>query len=360
MQLLRRPMARLGLLVVAGCVAVPLMATTPAQAVGPTLSATPNDGLANGDQITVTGSGFTPSESLALLECTAPAPSAADGAADCNESGVVTTAADSSGSLVGVSFTVASGAVGSGGAFCPSKVAGGGCYLVAADLSSLSAVADTTITFAPVMSVTPSTGVKPGQSLTVNGYGFPASQTAFVVECASPPSGSTCDAASFVPMPTDANGSMSGQITAVTGTWGGESCSLGGLCLISATTAPSGGVPDSSASTSFTFAKPVSVSKTRPGIFATGAASHGKVKIAGEIEVKLTGMAGLNVTISERANSSARWRRVRTITSGRNGDFTLGGLTHYEHREQYRLSHARQKVGNTIVESATSSTITVR
>ncbi len=88
---------------------------------------------------------------------------------------------------------------------------------------------------APSASVSPSSGVKSGQSITVTGTGFPAGAV-FLVECAkNTPDGSGCDKANIGPATADASGAFSGKFTVKTG--GANQCPASGTCYILATTA---------------------------------------------------------------------------------------------------------------------------
>jgi hypothetical protein len=212
-----------------------------------------------------------------------------------------------------------------------------------------------------VISVTPNTNVTNGEKLTVSGYGFAPAMTAYVTECANPPGATTCDGASNVQVQTDANGLLNGaQVTAVTGTWGSKSCAAGGICLITATTDITGEAPDASAAAAFTFAKAQPTTKAKTSVFISGSVSHHKVKVSGAIESKNAGVSGLAVTLYDRAKGTKKWHKVKSAKSGKNGVFHFTGLTHHTHKEQYKASHASQKVGTTIFQASTSKIVTVQ
>lgn len=69
---------------------------------------------------------------------------------------------------------------------------------------------------APGVTVTPSTGLTDGQSVTVAASGFGASQTVYATECAGDPAAGTlvCDVAGITPFTTDATGAGSTTATA--------------------------------------------------------------------------------------------------------------------------------------------------
>src|SRR4051812_16907042 len=210
MQFLTKRAARVVTFAAAVAVGVVPLATSTAASAAGTETVTPpaTDNLTGGQHITVNGAGFAANAQVALIECSSPTPSPSAPNADCDTSHVVITPAAADGSFSAVPFTLSSGAVGTSGHFCPSKVAGGKCYLIASntDPANPTDAAEAVLTFAPIISVTPNTGVASGDQLTVAGYGFPASKTAYVTECANPPGQTTCNGASNVQPTTDANG----------------------------------------------------------------------------------------------------------------------------------------------------------
>src|SRR4051794_15965178 len=200
MQFLTKRAARVATLAAAVAVGVvPLATSTAANAAGTeTVTPSATDNLTGGQVITVDGANYAPNAQIALIECSSPTPDQANPGADCDTSKVVLTTTAADGSFSHVAFTLTSGAVGSSGNFCPSKVAGGKCYLIAANPNAPTDAAEAALTFAPIISVTPNSGVASGQKLIVAGYGFPASTTAYVTECANPPGASSCNGASNV------------------------------------------------------------------------------------------------------------------------------------------------------------------
>jgi hypothetical protein len=232
--------------------------------------------------------------------------------------------------------------------------------LIAANVASPTEAAESALTFAPVISVTPSTGLKNGQKVSVSGFGFPAASKAYVVECANPPGQTTCDAASVQQPTTDANGTFSGvEVTVATGTFGGKSCMAGSTCLITATTDLTGMLPDQSTAAPITFAATQKVVSVATSIFPSASIAKGHVKIAGAIESKGAGVAGLNLTVFDRAVGTAKWHKVKSAKSGAHGVFSVGGLKHFGHKEQYKLTHAAQKVGTTNYKASSSKVLTV-
>ena len=84
--------------------------TTSASAAGsPTIKVAPAKALKNGQKIQISGSGFTPKDSVYIVECLANA----KGQADCNTAGAVPATIDAKGKLHATAFAVATGTIGS-------------------------------------------------------------------------------------------------------------------------------------------------------------------------------------------------------------------------------------------------------
>jgi len=365
MQFLSSKAARLATVAVVVTIgAVPLAASTGASAAGaPTVTPSATDNLTGGQKITVGGTGFAANAPIALIECSSPTPSQSNPGGDCDLSTYVSTTAAADGSFTGVAFTLASGAVGTNGNFCPSKVAGGKCYLIAANTNDPTNAAEAALTFAPIISVTPSTNVKSGQQLTVAGYGFPASKTAYVTECANPPGASTCNGASNVQPTTDSNGTFSNvSVTVTTGPWGNSSawCKAGDTCLMTATTDLTGQQPDQSTAAPFTFAAAQTVTTVNTTIYPTASVKNGAVKVSGAIASKSAGVSGLNLSLYQRAKGTTQWHLVASKKSGVSGTFAFKNLKHFKHAEQYQVKHPTQQVGNTRYPRTTSKIVTVK
>ena len=81
----------------------------PANAAGPVIKVTPAKALKNGDKVTVSGTGFTPNDSVYVIQCL----TTAKGQADCAMSTLVPVVIDAKGKLAKTTFTVATGTVGS-------------------------------------------------------------------------------------------------------------------------------------------------------------------------------------------------------------------------------------------------------
>jgi len=105
-------------LATAGCLVVGV--ATPASAKGPTLSATPNKKLVDGQAVTVSAAGFSPNTEMAVVECATTTVSPAT----CDLSTVIFVTTDDTGAYSDVPFNVARTL--SDGTDC---VDNGGCYI---------------------------------------------------------------------------------------------------------------------------------------------------------------------------------------------------------------------------------------
>jgi len=67
---------------------------------------------------------------------------------------------------------------------------------------------------APEIAVSPATGLTDGQSVAVNGEGFPAGESVAMVQCNAPadPAALSCNYADYVPAAADGAGAFSGNI----------------------------------------------------------------------------------------------------------------------------------------------------
>jgi hypothetical protein len=215
---------------------------------------------------------------------------------------------------------------------------------------------------APVITVTPNTGIASGQTLAVTGSGFPAkAETAYVVECSgTTPSSTSCDG-NTVQMPTTgADGTFTANITVHSGPVGDGTCNAGQTCTISATTDISWTIPNTSASAPITFAATQPVSKFATVLFAQATAKGSKVTVSGTISAQNKGVKGLAVTVYERAKGSKKWKTAGTTTSKANGTVKLKGLKHFSHKEQYQVRHATETVKTVVYEASKSAVSTVK
>jgi hypothetical protein len=77
---------------------------------GPKLAVTPSTNLHNGEKVTVSGSGFTPGDSVYVVQCLATA----KGQAGCNILSAIPATISSTGHLAKTTFKVATGKIGTG------------------------------------------------------------------------------------------------------------------------------------------------------------------------------------------------------------------------------------------------------
>jgi hypothetical protein len=115
-------------------------AAAPASAAAPTVTATPNKKLVDGQQITVAASGFTPNATMAIVEC--PTTTVSPSACDLDELGFFDT--DATGAFTGAPFVVARDLA--DGTDC---AVDGGCYVGVQNEDGTGPTASTLIKFDP-------------------------------------------------------------------------------------------------------------------------------------------------------------------------------------------------------------------
>jgi hypothetical protein len=115
-------------------------AAVPASSAVPTVSATPNTGLADGQSLSVSASGFAANTFMAVVEC----PTAVVTPVACDLNTLVFTNTDATGAFADVPFTAAR--ILGDGTDCALN---GGCYIGAQDADAVGATAATLITFDP-------------------------------------------------------------------------------------------------------------------------------------------------------------------------------------------------------------------
>lgn len=172
----------------------------------PTITVTPNIGLTNGEQVTITGSGFSPSEaSLVAVECNLEASSSAG----CDTAAIAPVTIDSSGNLTSLSFYVQTGTIGNG--TCGTSAADAGCLISIGSTATNAVVAYASIAFAtgPGVSVTPSTGLANGGTVSITGSGFTPADSLYAVECLeTATSEAGCDVNTATPITASATGTL--------------------------------------------------------------------------------------------------------------------------------------------------------
>jgi hypothetical protein len=290
--------------VVVGAVGLPVVGASSANADTTTLTITPNTGLNNGDTVSVSATGLAASSTVYIVECSSL------GASGCDTTHLVSTTTGADGSFSGVSFAVETGTVGDG-----TCTAAADCYLTATTNAGTAsaATAYNTISFAaaPTLTVTPHTGLKNGDTVSVSGTGLAASSTVYIVECSSL-GASGCDTSHLGSTTTGADGSFSGVSFAVeTGTVGDGTCTSDADCYITATT--NAGTADAvTAYTTISFASTSSVS----GVLAV--TPHANLKNGETVTVSGTGFhhAVKTVQVIECSGLSAATCAVGTLATG--------------------------------------------
>jgi hypothetical protein len=200
-------------------------------------------------------------------------------------------------------------------------------------------------TASPTLTVTPDSGLKDGDKVTVSGTNFPASKTpVYVTQCST----NTGDASDCnlnevnTDGSTDSSGSFSGvKYTVNTGKFGSASCKPGGTCYIAASTAITGQDTTNSALAPITFATGKGLKTKTSAKFAT---SSDKVK--GKVTVAGTGVKGVKAVLDLKAHG--KWKKVEKLKTGKGGKFTSRKLTRsgkYEvktpKQKPYKASHSK-------------------
>ncbi|HEY5265327.1 MAG TPA: neocarzinostatin apoprotein domain-containing protein [Acidimicrobiales bacterium] len=193
-----------------------------AGAAGATIAVTPSTALLNGQQVVVTGSGFSPGATVAIVECLATATTIAG----CDvPSAPVTAVVNTDGTLPSTNFAVSTGTIGNG--TCGTSATDLNCAVVVGSLTG-TLLADSLVTFAlvPTVSATPATGLKSGGSVTITGSNFTAGLSVYAVECLASATGqSGCDLATATPVTVGTDGTLpSTTFTVTTGAVGTGTC----------------------------------------------------------------------------------------------------------------------------------------
>jgi hypothetical protein len=193
-------------------------ATTPIQFDGsvplpppPTVTATPDTDLLDGDTVSVSASGFDPGTQVVVLQCQQEEPTSGIG---CKTSPLQTVQADSSGAIATDLVVDRLLYLTSGTVDCVVV----GCRIVAADLGNAGYPnASATITFdssvppppPPTLVADPSTGLVDGQTVTVHGSGYPRNRQLGMAQCLTGDQTSAgCDLTAYKFVTTDDTGSF--------------------------------------------------------------------------------------------------------------------------------------------------------
>jgi hypothetical protein len=144
----------------------------------PSISISPSFGLTNGQQVTISGTGFAPNQTaISALECIWTASSTTG----CSTS-LEPLTANAAGQITST-FTVTTGAIGNG--TCGTTLADANCLI-----SIISSATNTVVAFAslsfntgPGVGASPSTNLSSGASVSISGAGFPPSVPVYALEC---------------------------------------------------------------------------------------------------------------------------------------------------------------------------------
>ncbi len=213
-----------GTLVASGPITFAVPSSTPA---GPSITVSPSTGLKNGDTVTITGSGFTPGDSLYALECLATATSAAG----CNAAGATPITANSDGTLPSTTFKVTTGTIGTG--TCGTTAANvRDCVITVATVTGTDAAQETIelnfekVKFVRALYARPTLNLRNGQVVTVFGHGFIPRDRVYIVECLAGATGAaSCDLRTLKAVTIRANGVLPAtKFRVVTGKIGSRFC----------------------------------------------------------------------------------------------------------------------------------------
>ena len=147
------------LLAVAPMAAFALMALPTAAFAAPAITVAPASGVTDGQEVTITGTGYPASTALVVVECSAPADQAA-----CDTANIGSATSDASGAVT-AKFKVKSGAIGNGS--CAST-----CYLAVANPADPTVAAVGKFSFgAAETTATPTTTSAPAPTAVAAGSG---------------------------------------------------------------------------------------------------------------------------------------------------------------------------------------------
>lgn len=216
---------------------------TTASATGGVLTVMPSTGLANGSAVMVSGTGFTPGDSLYILECLA----SAIGESGCDISTATPTAVSSSGAFGPTSFTVITGTIAEGMTCGTSSSDAAACEVsvgnisgndtatypisfgtssatttttIASSSSTTTTIASSTTTTVATtttslpyvprrLTVSPDANLKNGSVVKVTGVGFKPGDTIFVLECLTSVKGEAqCDLKTLKSVTIRSNGDL--------------------------------------------------------------------------------------------------------------------------------------------------------
>ena len=318
--------AILGVATVGAAIGAALVPATNAFA-APTMSATwatqaAGFGLQNGDTVSVSGTGFKPSSTVYLVEC-----SGATAQSNCDLNTVATGQSDANGALAATPIKVHTGTVGDG--VCNANST---CYIAGStdatgqDLSQASA--------APIqfdrLQITPRANLKNGAAVSLSGAGYGANKTVYVSECNSPDKATAlqhCDTGTVRTYTADANGAFTGTYNVKNSvnasSPGPFACTAGKTCILagSDSIANPGSGNIGGAVIQFAALAKTATKATGPAHVAKGA----KFAIKSGVTSGGTGVAGVTVTLYKVKSTGLT--KVASGKTGSTGKHKFGGLT---------------------------------
>jgi Neocarzinostatin family len=315
----------------------------------PAITVTPSHGLSDGDSVTVAGANFTADEgnTVYLVEC-----SGTSGQAACDTVRLAPVTVAPDGTFSG-SLTVHMTGIGNGS--CASGATN--CFITASDAGQVES-ATASIGFGPYITVTPSSNLKAGQTVTVSGADFPPAISLYVLQCGANPgaAGEGCNTGDLGNPTTSATGTFSGVKIKVVSKAGNQTCDFTHPCVIAASNGQSG---KSAVGTSaaITFAKVPAPTKVKTATAAKASAKSvkkgKKFTISGTVKAGKSGVKGLKESLY------AGKKKVASATSGAGGKFSFK-LKGAKKTTKYYVSTAAKTIGSKAYQASKSKTITVK
>lgn len=356
-----------GVATLAAAVGAVVAPATPAFAAA-TITADPDSSLYDGQTIMVSGSGFSPNQSLALVECNLDTAAATnnDPYKSCDINDVVLDAvADANGALPPTPITVRTGQLGSDASSVCNYSTNGHCVIAAGDPSTFQLLAFAPIAFSSV-TVTPATGLHNGDTVEVAGAGLPGNTDVYILECNSDvPAASGCKLTGAVPATTDAQGALAPtSFVVATGQLGSDPASVcdasTSACVIT--------VVDKTSQQPYGFA-PIGFAPDRVSTSISIKSTDDKVSkgdkfaIKGRLKTASGGVNGVVVKLYSRAKGTSKWGKAddktTTPSGSKAGSYKFGGLKESSTKE-YRVKSVKTTVGASLFLAATSSKVTVK
>ncbi len=302
----------------------------PAVPAAPTISVTPATNLVQGDDVTITGSGFPGDTLLAFVQCIP------GGSQDfCNLSNIAYVTSSPSGNIstvftprrvlriAGVDHDCAVESCVIGGGTVPDGSGGTATAAIAFDPSVPPPPP-------PVVTVTPSTNLLEGETVTVTGANFEANAGMGVVQCATPPSssGSNCNVSGvkFITVGSDGAFSTTFVVHRMLYNGGTTDCAVAGACVIGVGSGdPSAG---DTADITFDASVPPPPPPTLTATPSTGLANGQTVTVHGAGYPASTSLGMAQCVTGDESSERCDLSNVRFVTTDAEGAFTTTFIVH--------------------------------